>query len=317
MFGYTSSKAVILRRDIVHKLIGDKVIYTFKTEMEPVLTMKSGEEILVETNDCFFQQIESEEQVLMEVDFDHINPATGPIYVEEAEPGDLLKVEILKIDVADKGVAGVVPGEGILGDKAKKPIIRIIPIKDGYAHYKGLKLPIKPMVGVIGVAPGDEDGECPTETPWKHGGNMDTTDIAQGNTVYFPVRQKGALLALGDCHAIMGDGEICFTGLEVPASVKLRVSVIKDKKVTWPLIETKDSTMVVASGDDVDKAIYNATEETVELLSKALDMDFEETYLLTSIAVHMKISQVVDPRKTIRSEIPHAIITTEKLLEKL
>ena len=301
----------------MHKLSGDKVIYTFKTQMEPVLTMKPGEEVQVETNDCFYQQIQSEDQVMMEIDFDHINPATGPIYVEGAEPGDLLKVEILEIKVADKGVSGVVPGDPIQGDKTREPIVRIIPIEDGFAHYKGLKLPIKPMIGVIGVAPAEADGACPTETPWKHGGNMDTTDIAQGNTVYFPVNQKGALLALGDCHAIMGDGEICFTGLEVPAQVKLKVDLIKDRKVNWPLIGTKDSTMVVASGDDVDKAIYNATDETVDLLSRALHMGFEEAYLLTSIGVHMRISQVVDPRKTIRSEIPHSIITTEKLLENI
>ncbi len=301
----------------MHKIGGDNVIYTFKPEMEPVIRIRSGEEILVESNDCFYQQIEREDQVLMEIDFEHINPATGPIYVEDAMPGDLLKVEILEIDVADKGVAAVVPGEGILGDKAKKPIIRIIPIEDGYAHYEGLRLPIKPMIGVIGVAPGDEDGDCPTETPWKHGGNMDTTDIVQGNTVYLPVRQKGALLALGDCHAMMGDGEICFTGLEAQAKVKLRVSVIKDKEVTWPLVQAEDSTMIVASGDDVDKAIYNATLETVEILSKVLEMEFEEAYLLASIAVDMKISQVVDPLKTIRAAIPHSVISTEKLIEKL
>ena len=301
----------------MHTLEGNNVIYTFKPKMEPALRIRSGEEVMVHTNDCFFQQIEGEEQVLMEIDFDHINPATGPIFVEEAQPGDLLKVEILEINVAEKGVSAVVPGEGILGDQAKKPIIRIIPIEDGYAHFKGLKLPIKPMIGVIGVAPGDEEGECPTETPWKHGGNMDTTDISQGNTIYFPVRQKGALLALGDCHAMMGDGEICFTGLEIPAKVKLKISVIKDKKITWPMIQTKDSTMIVASGDDVDKALYNGTLEAVQLISKALDMDFEESYLLTSIAVHMKISQVVDPKKTIRAEIPNAVITTEDLIDRI
>lgn len=298
-------------------LKGDRVIYTFKPRMESVMTVEPGERIKVDTNDCFFQQIEREDQVLMEIDFDKINPATGPIYINGAEKGDILKVKIEKIDVANKGSAAVVPGHGILSDLAKVPIVKIFTVEDGYVDFKGLKLPIDPMIGVIGVAPSDEDGDCPTETPWKHGGNMDTRDIREGSILYFPVSQEGALLALGDCHAMMGDGEICFTGLEIPAQVILSVDVIKNKKINWPLIETKDSTMVVASGDDVDKAIYSATEEGVRILSKALDISFEEAYLLASISMDLKISQVVDPKKTIRAAIPKWLIDTDGIIDRI
>lgn len=170
------------------------------------------------------------------------------------------------------------------------------------------------MIGVIGVASAGEDGEWPTNSPWKHGGNMDTTDVRAGSTLYFPVNQKGALLALGDCHAVMGDGEICFTGLEIPAEVTLEVKLIKNKTIEWPLIETDKYTMIVASGDDLEDALYTASDQAVKLLKDSLGLEWEDAYILTSISVDMKISQVVNPKKTIRAAIPKYIISTEKLI---
>ncbi|MDU5081850.1 acetamidase/formamidase family protein [uncultured Tissierella sp.] len=296
---------------------GNKVIYKFTNLMDHVEVISSGDVIKVKTNDCFFQQIYNEEQVLTEIDYDRLNPATGPIYVEGAEQGDLLQVKVISIDVANKGVAAVVPNEGVLGDQVSKPMIRVVDIIDGYAIFHGIKLPIRPMIGVIGVAPAKEDGEWATDSPWKHGGNMDTNDITAGSTLYFPVNQKGALLALGDCHAIMGDGEICFTGLEVPAEVTLEINLIKDKKIKWPLLETDGYTMVIASGNNLDSALYEATSETVKYLEGALGLEWEDAYILTSLAVDLKISQVVDPKKTIRAAIPKYIISTERLIQSL
>jgi amidase len=296
---------------------GNKVIYKFTNLMDHVEVIEPSDVIKVKTNDCFFQQIYNEEQVLTEIDYDRLNPATGPIYVEGAEQGDLLQVKVISIDVANKGVAAAVPNEGVLGDQVSKPMIRVVDIVDGYAIFHGIKLPIRPMIGVIGVAPAKEDGEWPTDSPWKHGGNMDTNDITAGSTLYFPVNQKGALLALGDCHAIMGDGEICFTGLEVPAEVTLEISLIKGKTVKWPLLETDGYTMVIASGNNLDSALYEATSETVKYLEGALGLEWEDAYILTSLAVDLKISQVVDPKKTIRAAIPKYIISTERLIQSL
>lgn len=296
---------------------GNKVIYKFTNLMDHVEVIEPSDVIKVKTNDCFFQQIYNEEQVLTEIDYDRLNPATGPIYVEGAEQGDLLQVKVISIDVANKGVAAVVPNEGVLGDQVSKPMIRVVDIIDGYAIFHGIKLPIRPMIGVIGVAPAKEDGEWATDSPWKHGGNMDTNDITAGSTLYFPVNQKGALLALGDCHAIMGDGEICFTGLEVPAEVTLEINLIKDKKIKWPLLETDGYTMVIASGNNLDSALYEATSETVKYLEGALGLEWEDAYILTSLAVDLKISQVVDPKKTIRAAIPKYMISTERLIQSL
>ena len=299
------------------RILGNKVIYKFTNSMDHVEVVSPGEIIKVETNDCFFQQVCNENQILTEIDYDRLNPATGPIYVEDAEPGDLLEVKIISINVHNKGVAAVVPNEGVLGDQVTKPIIKVLDIKDGYAIFNGIKLPIRPMIGVIGVAPAKEDGEWATDSPWKHGGNMDTNDIVAGSTLYFSVNQEGALLALGDCHAIMGDGEICFTGLEVPAEVTLEINLVKNKTTKWPLLQTSSHTMVIASGESLESALYEATSETVKLLKNALDLEWEEAYILTSLAVDLKISQVVDPKKTIRAAIPKHIISTEKLIKSL
>lgn len=292
----------------------DRVIYSFKPEMDSIERIQAGEVIKVKSNDCFFGQINDEDYRLSDIDHSRLNPATGPIYVEGAKKGDLLKVKVLDIDLASQGVAVVVPGEGVLGEKVSSSITKIIPIQDGYGVLDNIKIPVKPMIGVIGVAPGEEDGEWPTDSPWKHGGNMDTSDITKGSTLYFPVKQEGALLALGDCHAVMGDGEVCFTGCEIAADVILQVDVVKGREITWPLVETDDSTMVIASGNTIDDAIKEATNQAVDHLCKGLDLSFEEAYMLASLAVDLKISQVVDPKKTVRAAIPKSLLPTERLI---
>ncbi len=293
------------------------VIYSFKPNMTSVVIVEPGEIFKVETNDCFFQQITSEDMVLTSIDHSTLNPATGPIFINGAEPGDLLKVKILNVDIAEKGVVMIAPGEGVLAEKAKKSLVKIIPIKDRCCQINGLEIPINPMIGVIGVAPGNGDGEWGTDSPWKHGGNMDTKDICEGTTIYFPVRQAGGHLALGDLHAIMGDGEICFTGLEVQGEVTLKVDVIKNKTVTWPILETSYATMVIASGDTLDDAIKSASDQGVEHLAKGLEISWEEAYMLASLVVDIKISQVVDPKKTVRAIIPKMILNTDKLVRSI
>ena len=293
---------------------GNNVIYTFKNDMEPSYEVEPGQAFQLESNDCFFQQVYKEEHTLTEIDHDKLNPATGPFYVKGAEVGDILVVDILDIEVADKGVAAVLPGGGVLGDQVKNPIVKVIEIVDKEACIDNLRIPIDPMIGVIGVAPKKEDGDWNTDTPWKHGGNMDTKDIKKGTRLYFQVNVDGALLALGDCHAIMGDGEACFTGLEIPALVTLKTSLIKNTSIDWPILENKDSTMIIASGDTVDDAIYEATSRATEYIMKALDISWEEAYVLVSLTVDIRISQLVDPKITVRAVIPKRVVSTEKIL---
>lgn len=301
----------------MHVVNGEQVIYAFAPQMDPVLSVDAGDIVLFKSNDCYYQQVTAETQSITALDRERVNPATGPVFVVGAEPGDVLQVDILVIDVADKGVAVTVSGMGGLPDEAKKSIVRVIPIVDGAAEYAGLRLPIRPMIGVIGVAPGDADGPCPTDTPYKHGGNMDTKDIRQGSTLYLPVRQTGALLALGDCHALMGDGEIGLSGLEICADVTVRLSVLKKQNMTWPMVKTETFTAIIGSGDTLEEATRFAMSDAVRALSKALAISWEEAYILASLVVDARISQVVDPKRTVRAVISKTIATTEQILNGL
>lgn len=300
------------------KIINNKnVVYSFKPEMDFSDRVKPGETFKIMTNDCFLSQIKSEDQDYYDIDDFKINAATGPIFVDGATPGDLLKIHILEIDIDSRGVAVIAPNEGVLGNQVDKPLIRIIPIVNNCFKFDGLLMPIKPMIGVIGVAPSHKDGECPTEIPWKHGGNMDTNDIRENSTIYLPVRQKGGLLAVGDCHAVMGDGEVGVSGCEIAAEITLKVDLIKNKEINWPLIETDNDTMVVASGDTLEESVYNAIDETTKHLQRGLAMSWGDAYILASLIVDLRISQVVNQKKTVRAVIPKSLISTDLIIESL
>lgn len=299
----------------MNKFSKENVIYNFEYGMKEKYRAKPKEPFIVETCDCFHEQIKSEEQVLMEIDMDIVNPATGPIYIENAMPGDILKVNIINIEVKDKGVAAAIPNSGGLAEESKEAIVRVIEVKDGYAYYLGKKIPIDPMIGVIGLAPAMEDGKWGTHTPWKHGGNMDSTVIRKGSTLYFQVQQEGAMLALGDLHAVMGDGELCFTGLEISGEVELEVEVIKTKrKLKWPIVELEDRIEIIASGESLDEATKQAASTAVDLMKDALKVSWAESYVMASLVMDLKISQIVNPKKTARAAIPKNIITMKDLL---
>lgn len=295
----------------------DQVIYKFTHGLKPVERVEDGESFTVASNDCFFQQIKSNNDLIEHIDFNQVNPATGPIYVEGAEIGDILKVEILDIRIEDQGVIVVSPGMGALPNQTTKALTRMVPIRDGKVDFLGIKADIDPMIGVIGVSPGkDQDGVL-TAIPDNHGGNMDTTDIRKGASLYFPVREKGAILALGDCHAIMGDGEICVSGLEIPAEVDLKVEVIKDKKINWPILENESEIMIIASGPTLQDAVKISATELTKHVERSFDMMWEEAYMFSSMFVDYKISQAVNTNKTVRAVVKKEILNMETLLEKL
>lgn len=295
------------------KLSNKDIIYAFQPKMSPAIKIDSGETIRVETWDCFKDQIKSKETLCSQIDFSQINPATGPIFVNGAEPGDTLKVEIIGMDLANQGVVVLVPGEGLLGDIVKAPITKIIPIKDGFCLFNDIQIPVKPMIGVIGVAP--EEGSFSTGTPWRHGGNMDNRYIGPGATVYLPVKQTGALLALGDCHGVMGDGEVCCSGCEVGATVTLKIDVIKGISLSWPLVETSDKFSLIVSGDDLEAAVTEATREAVVMIQRTKSLSWEDSYMLSSLVMDLEICQVVDPKKTVRATFPRSFMTSNDLLK--
>jgi amidase len=286
---------------------GDAVVYKMSGENKPAASCKSGDVVVFETNDCFGNQIQREDQVMNGLDWNNINPATGPLYVDQAQPGDVLKVEILKIELDDHGAICEGPGEGITGKAVTDEATKIVPIKAGYAHFNDkLIFKIKPMIGVIGTAPA-EGKAIDTGTPDSHGGNMDCNQIGQNTVLYLPVNVPGALLAMGDMHAVMGNGEVCVCGVEIAGKVTVRVSVLKNCGLPTPFLLTQDKAMTIFSAPKLEQAAEGATLSMRTFLIQELGMDEHEAGFLLSAAGDVEICQCVDPQQTCRMEISRYI----------
>jgi amidase len=289
------------------KTIKDQVVYSFSKENQPVVHVNSGDTVVFETRDCFDNQIQHEEQGIDVLDWDHINPVTGPVYIEGAQPGDILQVKIDKIQLEEYGVLACVPDNGVLGRDVKQGQVKRVMIKDRMVHFNDhISFPCNPMIGVIGVAPAE--GEIPCGEPGSHGGNMDNKTITEGAILYLPVYHEGALFALGDVHGAMGDGEIMVSGLEIPAKVTVTLSVLKGETIENPRLENDFFYYTIASHENIEEAIYMATSDMAKLLMRKLNMPFNEVGMLLSAAGNLQFCQVVDPKRTVRMEISKSIL---------
>ena len=284
----------------------DQSVFSLSAEAPPVAQIKPGESVMLDTADCFSDQIRSADATAGGVDWEHINPATGPVFIEGAEPGDVLSVLIERIDVAERGVMAVSGDFGVLRDRFEGMSFAMIPIAEGSAEVAGVSVPVRPMIGVIGVAPAGSAVPC--GSPGAHGGNMDTRLISEGATLYVPVFVPGALLAAGDLHAAMGDGEICGTGVEVAGSVQLRVDVRRDIELANPVLETSEVVATIASAETLDEAADRATSDMADLLTRRLGLSPSDATMLMSAGGQLQVSQVVDPLKTARFAMPVEII---------
>lgn len=276
------------------------VIFNMNSENNPVGRYKSGDIIEFETMDCFSESIQNKEDLLSEINWECVNPATGPVFIVGAEEGDVLKVDILDIEIENRGVVIAFPGAGALGDKIKKEENIIVEIKDGKGYFEDMEIDLNPMIGVIGTAP--KKDKISTGTPFNHGGNMDCKMIKKGVTLYLPVNVKGALLAMGDLHGAMGDGEIMGSGVEISGKVKVKVEVEKDFKYSTPLIETEDKLITIASRDTMEEASKVAIENMAEIIMDKRDTSLNKAGMLMSILGDLKVCQIVDPKMTMRME---------------
>ncbi len=193
----------------MYTLSDDRFITAFSADAEPALRVPDGATVAIRTKDCYMNNLRAENDPRGAASGPAVgcNPATGPVFVEGAMPGDTLRCDILSIDVDGYASMRTSKRGGFMRDRVTEPIVRCVPLKDGQAEMAGVRMKLDPMIGVIGVAP--ETGAVDTATPGAHGGNMDARLIRAGSTLYLPVRHAGALLALGDVHAKMGDGELC------------------------------------------------------------------------------------------------------------
>ena len=268
------------------------VTYAFDPQNCPVGEAKSGDTLVFETMDCFSNEICREDQLTTAFDYNHANPATGPIFVTGAEPGDVLLAEIKAIEVKEQGVVTTLPQVGPLSD-IMRIRTKVLKIKDGRTDFNGLEMPIRPMIGVIGVAPTQDSVAC--GFPGSHGGNLDSKLMGAGARAYFPVRVPGALFQLGDLHAVQGDGELCGTGLEVAGQVTVTLTLIKKTPLDWPVLETADKWYAMACSLDYTEALKAATKQLCTLVSNAYGWDVTDTFFYFSLWGEVEVNQGCQP----------------------
>ena len=286
----------------------------FSRDIPPVLRVASGAVIRVDTQEASDGQLtpDSTADALATLDFDPIHPLTGPVYVEGAEPGDVLKVTLHDIELGDWGWTAVVPGFGFLADEFPEPYLKTFRFEPGQAQvevFDGVWVPLRPFPGVVAVAP-DTSEELTTIPPRANGGNMDDKALTEGSVVYLPVFVEGALFSIGDAHATQGDGEVSGTAIEAPMTFTVQLDVLKDRPgIAEPQYETEDHYAVTAFGETIDEAAVKATRYMVDHLVQVHGMDRTEAYVLCSLAGDLKISEVVDvPHKLVAMRMPHAVL---------
>ena len=276
-------------------------IQTFSTKHRPVATVQSGAVVRLETMDCFSDRLRT--GIWAPTQQTDENPATGPVYVRGVHPGMMLRIDVLGIDLWEYGVIESVPGSGPLGKHVEKARARLVPIRDGEAFLsEELRVPLAPMIGVLGVAPAE--GEPMTMLPGNHGGNMDCTRICVGSTVYLPVFVEGALLAAGDLHAVMGDGEIGVSGLEIPGSVTLRLSAEDRFYLPFPVVLNADRVYAVASAETLDQSCEQAAENLYQFIVQVGGIPAADAVALMTIAADLHVCQMVNQLRTACMSIP-------------
>ena len=289
------------------ELDDSKTLFSFDKDLKPVLKVPSGETVRIRTKDCFGNQLQGPEDQLSEIDWEAINPATGPIYVEGAVAGGTLKVHIDNIELDAQTSSCTGKDEGVCGDRFSDWATHFCKVEDGKVVWdERLSIPVAPMIGVIGVAPEGEPVNC--GTPGKHGGNMDNTAIAAGATLYFPVAVDGALFGCGDMHAVMGDGEVSVSGAEVAGYATVTLTALPELTVPNPLIENETHFGIIVSAESLDKAAEVAVQQMVDLLASRTNESEADLVMLFSLVADVRVCQMVDPEKTVRFMVPKYVL---------
>jgi acetamidase/formamidase len=236
---------------------------------------------------------------------------TGPIYVEGAEPGDVLEVRIEKIGLAlPYAFNTFLPGRGFLPEDFPYARGKIIPLdaRRMLALFgEGIEIPLHPFFGSIGVAPPEVSGRISSVQPWIHAGNLDNKDLVVGSTLFIPVHAKGALFQIGDGHAGQGDGEVDLSALETSLTGTLRLVVRKDIRILWPRAETPTHYITMGLHEDLTEATKMALREMIDFLMKEKRLTREDAYMLASVAADLHITQLVDGNKGVHMMIPKEI----------
>lgn len=240
---------------------------------------------------------------------------TGPVYVEGAEPGDVLEVRIESIRLAIPYAYNAFgPGRGFLPDDFPYGRMKIIPLdaQRMVAHFAdGIVIPLHPFFGSLGDAPPDAAGRISSAPPWMHAGNLDNKLLVAGSALYIPVNAPGALFWAGDGHAGQGDGEVDITALETSLIGTFQLIDRKDMHLLWPRAETPDSYITMGIHEDLNKATEMAVHEMIDFLIHEKHLSRDDAYMLSSVAADLHISELVDGNKVVSMVLPKAIFVSQ------
>ena len=236
---------------------------------------------------------------------------TGPVFIEGAEPGDVLEVRIKSIEMpVDWSYNSFRPGSGFLPDDFPFARTKIVPLdrKRGVANFApGIEIPLRPFFGSMGVAPPEANGRINSAPPWIHAGNLDNKELVAGTTLYIPVHVAGALFQVGDGHAAQGNGEVDITALETPLNGTFEFHVRKGKRLKWPRAETPTHFISMGLHEDLTEATKLAVREMIDFLTKEKGLSRDDAYMLTSVGVDFAITQLVDGNKGVHGMCPKSI----------
>ena len=299
----------------------DRYHLAWDPAVPPIATVPSGGVVEFDCLDASCGQLTASSTAadIADLDFGRVDQVNGPIEVEGAEPGDTLQVDLLDFEPADWGWTASIPGFGLLADAFPDPLYRVtrVPRSGERAEFlPGVRVPVAPFCGEVGVAP--IDGPRSTIPPDLHGGNMDTRHLTAGATLFLPIFVAGARLSIGDGHAAQGDGEVCGTAIETPMRARVRLSVRKDVHVTGPEFLTAPGGAAEAPvgrryvtdgiGPDLLGAARDATRRMIDWLGREHGLAAGDAYMLASVAVDLRISEIVDmPNVVVSAHCPLSI----------
>jgi acetamidase/formamidase len=293
--------------------------------LPPRLRIAAGDVVHIETLDASGAQVHPRMTVeeYAGIDRGRVHALTGPIFVESAEPGDVLQIDVLEVAHKGWGWSSVITGLGFLKERFSEMFLFHWQLEETVSRsLVPAIVPLRPFCGVMGVAP-SEDGEFRTRPPGIFGGNMDVRDLCTGSKLYLPVLNHGALFSAGDAHAAQGDGEVCINGIECPASVSLRFRLHRHRTLAGPIVESaaankpdssSDAWIVVESATDIATAARNATSRLIDLLVERWGFSDVHAYVLCSVAMRLRLSQVVnEPMFTVSAELSKSVLPSRKL----
>ena len=308
-----------------HALTANPTHSVWNRALKPRLRIEPGDEVQIECVDASGGQVEPGMTAaeFLKIDRTRIHALTGPIWIDGAMPGDVLEVEVLATRHSGWGWSSVIEGLGFLKERFKDPYLFHWQLDgESTSSLAPAVVPLRPFLGVMGVARAD-DGEFRTRPPGPFGGNMDVRELCAGSTLYLPVYNPGALFSCGDGHAAQGDGEVCINGIECPLDVTLRFDLHKQQPLSSPIVEAServardsraDAWIVVETGTDLTATARAATNRMVDLLVSRWGFTPVHAYILCSVALRLRLSQVVnEPVFTVSGAIAKQILPDRRL----